>query len=307
MKTLPLLGMAIIAAMAGATASAQQIMKYRADGGDDIEQSISVVGVDPVSAGAVVTDAPYTAEAVTEVTQTLADGNRIERQTRTTLARSSTGATRREQQGFALGPFVSQDAQPIVTISDPRSGLVTTLNYELKVAFRMKPGWVAMAGTPADKVMFGSPAMASRGAVIMSQRPEPGRERRPMPPPPPPGGGVFEEPVIAFEPFASTAVAAKMNSDYKTEQLEPRTIEGLRAEGTRTTVTIPAGAIGNALPIEVISERWYSPELQIVLMTRRSDPRVGETIYRLTNIVRGEPSADLFRIPADFRIEDPKP
>jgi hypothetical protein len=98
-----------------------------------------------------------------------------------------------------------------------------------------------------------------------------------------------------------------MSGDFKTEPLEPRTIEGLRAEGIRTTMNIPAGTIGNALPIEVISERWYSPELQIVLMTRRYDPRIGETIYRLTNIVRGEPSPELFKIPADFRIEQMKP
>lgn len=305
MKTKSLLCVLVAASIAGPGASAQDIMKFRADPTEEIKQSISVVGVDPVSMGAVVTDAPYTAEAVTEITQTLADGNRIERQTRTTLARNSSGATRREQQGFALGPFVSQSAQPIVTISDPKHGLVTTLNYETKVAFRMKPGWVALAGTPADRVMFGSPALASRGAVIRSERPEPGRERRALPPPPPPprGLGVFEETVVAFEPFA----AAKVSGDYETEPLEPRTIEGLRAEGTRATVTIPAGAIGNALPIEVISERWFSPELQIVLITRRSDPRFGETIYRVTNIVRGEPSPDLFRVPADFRIEDMKP
>lgn len=303
MKTIRLLCLAVTAATAGGPASAQEITKFRADSTEEIGQAISVVGVDPISAGAVVIDAPYIAEAVTEVTQTLADGNRIERQTRTTLARSSSGATRREQQGFALGPFVSQNAQPIVTITDPRTGIVTTLNYELKVAFRMKPGWVAMAGTPADKVMFGSPALASRGEVILSKRPEPGTPRRGLPPPPPPEAGVFEEPVVTFEPYA----AAKMSGDYKTEQLEPRTIEGLRAEGRRTTVTIPAGAIGNALPIEVMSERWYSPELQIVLMTRRSDPRLGETVYRLTNVVRGEPSPDLFKVPADFRVEEMRP
>jgi hypothetical protein len=95
--------------------------------------------------------------------------------------------------------------------------------------------------------------------------------------------------------------------EKKTEQLEARTIEGLRAEGTRTTMTVPAGAVGNALPIDVVSERWFSPELQVVLMTRRTDPRFGETTYRLTNIVRSEPSPDLFEVPPDFRIEDMKP
>ena len=301
-----LLCIAVAAALAGPAASAQEIMKFRVDPTEDVAQaSVSVIGVDPISVGAVVTDAPYTAEAVTEVTQTLADGNRIERQTKTTLARNSSGATRREQEGFAFGPFVSQNSQPIVTITDPKTGIVTTLNYEMKVAFRMKPGWVAMAGTPSDQMVLGSPALASRGAVIMSERGGVGVGRRalPPPPPPPPDAGAFEAPVVAFEPYA----AAKMSGDFKTEPLEPRTIEGLRAEGIRTTMNIPAGTIGNALPIEVISERWYSPELQIVLMTRRYDPRIGETIYRLTNMVRGEPSPELFKIPADFRIEQMKP
>lgn len=306
MNSRQLSSIAVAVAVAGAAASAQEIMKFRAEPTEEVKQSISVVGVDPISVGTVVTDAPYTAEAVTEVSQTLGDGNRIERRTTMTLARSSSGATRREQQGFALGPFVSQNAQPIVTITDPKSGMVTTLNYEQKVAFRMKPGWVTMSGTARDKVMYGSPALASRGAVIRAERPDAPTQRRPLPPPPPlpPDGGLFEEPVIAFEPFGAAKISG---GDARTEPLEPRTIEGLRAEGTRTTMTIPAGAIGNVLPIEVVSERWYSPELQIVLMTRRSDPRLGETVYRLTGIVRGEPSPDLFRIPPDFRIEEMKP
>ncbi|MBM3820352.1 MAG: hypothetical protein FJW14_15230 [Acidimicrobiia bacterium] len=45
-----------------------------------------------------------------------------------------------------------------------------------------------------------------------------------------------------------------------------------------------------------------SPELQVVVMTRRSDPRFGETVYRLTEIVRAEPPAELFQVPADFTV-----
>jgi len=75
------------------------------------------------------------------------------------------------------------------------------------------------------------------------------------------------------------------------------------ADGTRTVVTIPAGAIGNAAPIEMVNERWYSPELQVVLFSRRSDPRFGETTYRLERIVREEPAPELFQVPADFTIE----
>ena len=80
--------------------------------------------------------------------------------------------------------------------------------------------------------------------------------------------------------------------------------EGVEAEGTRTTETIPAGEIGNEQPIQIVSERWYSPELQVVVMSKHSDPFVGETIYRLTNIVRGEPSRALFEVPVDYTLKE---
>jgi hypothetical protein len=72
-------------------------------------------------------------------------------------------------------------------------------------------------------------------------------------------------------------------------------------------VTIPAGEIGNERPIQIVDERWYSPELQTVVMTKHSDPRFGETVYRLTNIDRNEPARALFEVPADFTIKDGPP
>ena len=87
-----------------------------------------------------------------------------------------------------------------------------------------------------------------------------------------------------------------------TELLGSRDFDGVRADGKRTTRTIPAGAIGNEKPIAIVSERWFSPDLNVVVMTRNLDPRGGETVYRLTNIKRGEPSADLFKVPADYKL-----
>jgi hypothetical protein len=108
---------------------------------------------------------------------------------------------------------------------------------------------------------------------------------------------------IAAKPYAA---ASGLNLQVDTQSLGTQVVEGVRAEGTRTTTTIPAGAIGNELPIEMVAERWYSPELQVVVLTRRTDPRFGETVYRLTNIVRAEPPAALFQIPSDFKIEEGK-
>jgi len=90
--------------------------------------------------------------------------------------------------------------------------------------------------------------------------------------------------------------------NVKTESLGSKTVEGVTAEGTRTTITIPAGQEGNEKPIETVIESWYVRELQMVVLSRRSDPRTGETVMHYSNIVRGEPAHSLFEVPADYKI-----
>ena len=89
----------------------------------------------------------------------------------------------------------------------------------------------------------------------------------------------------------------------KTEGLGQRTIETITAEGTRVTTTIPVDAIGNDRPIQVVSERWYSPELQVNLRTERHDPRTGDVVFQLTNIRRGEPARTLFEVPPGYVVK----
>ena len=88
------------------------------------------------------------------------------------------------------------------------------------------------------------------------------------------------------------------------EPLGRQSFDGVEAEGSRTVVTIPAGQIGNDLPINVISEQWYSPDLQLLVMTKHSDPRTGETTYRLASINRAEPDSSLFEVPADYTVRN---
>lgn len=90
----------------------------------------------------------------------------------------------------------------------------------------------------------------------------------------------------------------------RTESLGKRMIEGVEAEGTRTTLTLPAGEIGNERPIEIVTERWYSPDLQTIVLTHRRDPRMGETTYKLTNIRRTEPLRSLFEVPAEYTVKE---
>ena len=90
----------------------------------------------------------------------------------------------------------------------------------------------------------------------------------------------------------------------KTEALGRQTIEGVPAEGRRTTITIPAGQAGNELPIQIVNESWYSTELQTTVLSKHSDPRNGETVTRLINISRSEPSHLLFEAPADYKLSE---
>jgi len=86
--------------------------------------------------------------------------------------------------------------------------------------------------------------------------------------------------------------------------LEKKTIEGIAVEGRRNTSTIAPGQIGNEQPITITSEEWRSPELNVLVMTHHTDPRIGETSYRLTNVVRAEPDPSLFQVPAGYTIRE---
>jgi hypothetical protein len=92
----------------------------------------------------------------------------------------------------------------------------------------------------------------------------------------------------------------------KTESLGTQNISGVNADGTRTTHTIAAGQIGNDKAIQVVSERWYSPELQTVVKSTRSDPRFGTSTYSLSKIQKTEPAAALFTVPADYSVQEGK-
>jgi hypothetical protein len=133
----------------------------------------------------------------------------------------------------------------------------------------------------------------------------------PPPPPPPPEAGLHTEgfAITTREPMmvsGNVVYARKTHLPAKTESLGTRNIEGVNCEGTRSVTTLEAGAIGNDRPIEITDERWYSPDLQTVVMTRHNDPRTGEEVFRLTDISRTEPAAYLFQVPPGFQTTDRK-
>jgi len=93
------------------------------------------------------------------------------------------------------------------------------------------------------------------------------------------------------------------NGTLKKEDLGTQTINGVSAQGTRYTRTIPAGQIGNTKPFIITTEQWYSPDLQVVVRSVRADPRFGQTTYNLTQIQRTEPAASLFAVPTDYSVK----
>ncbi len=118
----------------------------------------------------------------------------------------------------------------------------------------------------------------------------------PLHPPRPPKGNANGEPPPG--PFGENVT---------TDQLGTKTILGLQAQGTRVTRTIPAGQIGNAKPISVVTERWVSNDLQIPLTMTHTDPMVGTMTSTVTSLTRGEPDASLFQLPSDYKVEAGKP
>jgi hypothetical protein len=246
--------------------------------------------------GKVVKGAPYSAQAVTESVQTLADGNRIVRKTTAQVYRDSEGRTRRDQTLGIIGPYAAAGDPPqTYFINDPVAGVTYILDPATKVAHKMARIELR------EKIGQGAPDKAiierklSGGAAAGAAKSETHTFTFTAPPAPPDGPGA---PKVEFFAYDNKTV------DAKTEKLAPQNIEGVQAEGTRTTETIPAGQIGNEQPIQIVNETWYSPELQVTVMTRHSDPRFGETTYKLTNIVRGDPSPTLFQVPTDYTIKE---
>ena len=352
----------------------------------------------------VVKGAPYSAESVTEFSQTLADGNRLTRRSSSMVYRDGQGRTRREQSVMPVGlsEWVATENVPsTIIISDPVDGTTYVLDQKQRVARRSRlvAARVATGGTGGTMVRTTGPVTESVPSVAVAGAPPQqirvsggvlqGSAIYKVQPDYPPiakasgasgtvqvqvtigeKGEVAEATVINGHPLlrdaaltaarqwqfkptelsgtpvkvqgvltfnftlaqdgeAHNELAAKkpvevavatgggqstatlrssaggtMRMNVNRESLGKQIIEGIECEGTRMVSTIPAGQIGNERPIEIVSERWYSPELQVTVMTKQSDPRFGETVFRLAGITRAEPDEYLFKVPSEYTVKD---
>jgi len=259
------------------------------------------IGAEQVGVGAMaggnIKGAPYSATIVTEMIQTLADGNRIVQKNEGAVARDSQGRMRHEAILPIIGNLTARNTPKMVFINDPVSGANYSLNAAEKT-FRKMPGFTA--GAPGV-VTFERKASAERLAI---ERPAPGSVGGTISairvPAPPPNAGVE----VHFDAALSNGPGVRVSAEqmqYKNESLGTKVIDGVVAEGTRSVRTIQVGEIGNERAIEIVSESWFSTDLKTVVYSKRSDPRSGDMIYSLTNISRAEPDASLFAVPADYK------
>lgn len=266
----------------------------------------------------VVQGAPYCADAVHESVQVLADGNRIVQRQLTRSCRDAQGRTRQE---------VARGQRRHVYLRDPVTQEAWLLDPEAKRATRLDgfPRGLPM-GAPAaqagwdDRLRDWGREMRDWGRS-MRDKLRAGEPAPPAPPPPPelpphgapqavrimigPGGELPPPGAGLGHPFAFHARVGGPRGPGVVTPLPADTIEGLKAEGKRTTWTLDAGRIGNEKPIVTTREVWTSPELLITLRSREADPVVGEEHYRVQNVSRAEPDPALFRVPDEYRRVTP--
>jgi hypothetical protein len=232
--------------------------------------------------------APYSGEEVTEMRQVLTDGSRLENRRVSRVWRDSQGRTRREETPGLTDPrAASGQSMVVVVINDP----VGRVHYILH---------------PHDKTAHKLPL----GSNILEEDPEPAPagiapealESRPADPTMNPAHVVAAPSQRPAGAVVSSFGAPFTQLKEVEESLGTQTIERLLAEGKRETTTIPAGQIGNEKPVEIVYEYWLSPELQVLIHSMRTDPRVGEVTFRLTNVQRVEPALTMFTVPSDYTV-----
>jgi hypothetical protein len=280
----------VLAFLARAQDDNSQIRMMKLDA-ERVAAQAKIVSVRSAVMGKTVKDAPYSATEITEMNQVLADGTHIHNETQAQVYRDSEGRTRRE----------TADS---VTIWDPVAKVTYVLNPKDQTARQMPLGdgvfFFARDGQASTFTMKMPPPLpdpqdivklkAEKDAVVAESK----MTNRAVVTSDAIGGGVMTE---------RLDVVAKDVAPGTPESLGTQNIEGVTAQGTRTTTTIPLNAIGNDRPLQIVNERWFSPDLQKVVQSRFSDPRSGEETFRMTNVSRTEPPAYLFQVPAGYQIQ----
>ncbi len=276
-------------------------------GGQNFQQADTMVRAAPAQpvlravGAAPIAGSPFSATEERHTTQTLGDGTVLETSESSAIYRDSEGRTRTER---------TIQGKTIITISDPVAHTSARLDTSTKTAIK-----TVAAGGAGFGGGFGVGGGGRGGAVATTS----------------PDRAAFEAGVVAGRAAGSPVTATTAPADVRMakvelDELQKRMIEtqaqreantrthtedlgtmhqnGVQAQGTRTTLTIPVGQIGNNREIKVVNETWYSPELHMTVKSSNSDPRYGTTTYELRNISHANPPLSFFQIPSDYTIQE---
>lgn len=251
----------------------------------DAQEAQQKVMLEVVAADAqVVKGKPYSADTTTETVQTLADGNHIVHRTVSKIYRDSDGRTRREQTFGNVDPEHPSPHEVKVFIDDPVNG----------TAFVLDPGSKSVDDLQRKRAFLYEKKAEdeARGTIVKDSEDAQGSGPVRM--------------MVKFRDEHSGDPLAEVIPDEKREtvkeDLGARNIEGVDCTGTRLTITIPAGTIGNEKPISIVRETWFAPVISAVVESTTDDPRYGKTTYQLKNVQLNEPSRSMFEPPADFKV-----
>lgn len=278
---------------------------------------------------------PMFAEFVTEHHQSFTDGNQISRATHSSIYRDAQGRIRRESQLSVPGLPTGVGASTFITIVDHKVGFGYVLDPQEMVAHRYElngpaPSYVARlsaqgsgsalfstsnqsGGSTPPSSQTSAPAAASsesrwrlHGFVHRSRSSNDSAVSTETP-----GGGSANSGFLASNTSIASAPTMRIDQPFlaapnpvRTENLGEQMILGFRATGTRVITTLPAGQIGNDRPIDIVSEQWFSPELEVVMRSLHRDPWAGEFTTTVVRISRGDQSATLFEIPERYKVID---
>ena len=261
---------------------------------------------------------PYSAREVREFKQTLADGTLIQRQSTRLLARDREGRLRQElrQADGSARVFINDPVDKAAYIIDPQKKTACRAEFNERAIndcySQIKGDWKPLGFMLHANSRSGLGMMSARDDIAIEVSPRAQiidltrkayvhRDGKTLEAPVPP-----TPPLPPLPPLAGMRSDSGGNAQVSREKKTGQSYEGLQVDADRTVETIAAGAIGNSRPIESVVERYYSPELKMTVFSRRSDPRNGESIYRMVDIKRSEPDAALFRVPAGYNLSEGK-
>ncbi len=284
-----------------------------------------------LSSAKMVKNAPYSAEMVSERTQTLGDGNQIVRKSSSMSYRDSAGRTRtevRNEDGEVITVSIHDPVEGVRYILRPRDKSaikVTAPNTTVIAAREQARAAAAEARVSAAEARAAGAQARVAGEQARARIEELRREgklgdgERIIIKQVERSGGAGEHKdvqiriaqvaaanaAVRVAPMIAGAIGEhKWAAKAETKDLGTREFSGVKATGVQRSYEIPAGEIGNRNAIVVSTETWTSPELQAVVYQKRSDPRSGEVVFRAESLKRDEPAASLFTVPSDYTVKD---